>query len=84
MVTKNGSFIWVLVNAIPLFDLQGVFRGYRGILTDITKRKKAEEAQKEAMERIQKIASRIPGVIYQYRLRSDGTSAFPFCKCSYL
>ena len=82
LVTKNGSFIWVLVNAIPLFDLQGVFRGYRGILTDITKRKKAEEAQKEAMERIQKIASRIPGVIYQYRLRSDGTSAFPFASAA--
>ena len=32
----------------------------------------------EALERLQKIASRVPGVVYQYRLRPDGSSCFPF------
>lgn len=82
LVTKEGKPLWVLINATPLYDKQGVFSGYRGILTDITKRKQAEEAQKEVMERIQKIASRIPGVVYQYRLKRDGSSAFPFASAA--
>lgn len=35
-------------------------------------------AQEEALSRIEKIASRIPGVLYQYHLRLDGSSCFPF------
>ncbi len=45
---------------------------------DITDRKQAEAALQEALERLTKIASRVPGVVYQYRLRPDGTSCFPF------
>ena len=82
LLCKDGSALWVLINAIPIFNEKGVFCGYRGILTDITMRKKAEEARKEAMERLQKIASRIPGVIYQYRLNKDGSSCFPFASAA--
>lgn len=82
LVTRDGDILWVLINASPLFDENGVFGGYRGILTDITKRKKAEEAQKEAMERLQKIASRIPGVVYQYRLYPDGRGCIPFASAA--
>ena len=35
-------------------------------------------AQQEALSRIAKIASRIPGMIYQYRLHLDGSSCLPF------
>lgn len=38
----------------------------------------AESIQREALDRIQKIASRVPGVVFQYRLRADGSSCFPF------
>lgn len=82
LVTKKGKPLWVLTNAIPLFSTSGEFLGYRGSSTDITKRKMAEEAQKEAHERIQKIASRIPGVVYQYKLMSDGSSCFPYASAA--
>ncbi len=82
LLCKDGSVLWVLINAIPVFTDAGVFSGYRGILTDITTRKKAQEAQKEALDRIQKIASRIPGAIYQFKLRPDGTSCFPFASAA--
>ena len=82
LLCKDGSALWVLINAIPIFNEKGEFCGYRGILTDITMRKKAEEARKEAMERLQKIASRIPRVIYQYRLNKDGSSCFPFASAA--
>ena len=47
-------------------------------LRNITTRKKAELEAKEAFNRLEKIASRVPGLVYQYRLRPDGSSCFPF------
>jgi len=35
-------------------------------------------ARDEALDRLQKIAGHIPGVVYQYLLRPDGSSCFPF------
>lgn len=32
----------------------------------------------DALNRLQKIASRVPGVVYQFLLRPDGSSCFPF------
>lgn len=32
----------------------------------------------EMFERLTKIASQVPGVVYQYKLRPDGTSCFPY------
>jgi PAS domain S-box-containing protein len=42
--------------------------------TDITENKQLEEA----LGRLQKIASRVPGVVYQFCLRPDGSSHFPY------
>ena len=32
----------------------------------------------EIVQRLRKISSQVPGVVYQYRLRPDGTSCFPY------
>ncbi|MGA9187996.1 MAG: PAS domain S-box protein [Methanosarcina sp.] len=44
LICKDGSSLWVLVNAKSLYDKAGKFTGSIGMLTDITKRKEAEEA----------------------------------------
>jgi PAS domain S-box-containing protein len=44
MEMKDGSPIWTLVNAKPLFDNDGKFIGAVCMLTDITERKEAEQA----------------------------------------
>jgi len=44
LICKGGSFLWVLVSAKSLFDKDGMFMGSISMLTDITKRKEAEEA----------------------------------------
>ncbi|HLD09561.1 MAG TPA: EAL domain-containing protein, partial [Methylophilaceae bacterium] len=41
-------------------------------------REQIEAARQEALDRLQRIASQLPGVIFQYRLRPDGSSCVPF------
>jgi PAS domain S-box-containing protein len=45
---------------------------------EILTHQKMEQALEEALNRLHKIASRVPGVVYQYRLHTDGSSSFPF------
>ncbi len=45
---------------------------------EIEERNKAAIEREEALSRLQKIASRLPGLVYQYRLHPDGTSCFPY------
>jgi PAS domain S-box-containing protein len=45
---------------------------------NITERKQAAIAKQSALELLSKVADRVPGVIYQFKLRPDGTSCFPY------
>lgn len=45
---------------------------------DITERKQAEEKNIEMRGRFERISLHLPGVIYQFRLRPDGTFHFPY------
>ncbi|HWQ18743.1 MAG TPA: PAS domain S-box protein, partial [Methanotrichaceae archaeon] len=49
-IRKDGSPLWVVVNSSPLLDNDDKFAGSLGMVTDITERKKAEEALHEAKE----------------------------------
>ncbi len=48
---KNGSTLWTISSAAPLRDKEGKFAGSLGMLTDITERKKTEEALRDSEER---------------------------------
>jgi PAS domain S-box-containing protein len=50
-VTEQGETIWMSASGDPVFDAAGRFKGYRGTGTNITKRKEAEEALREADRR---------------------------------
>lgn len=43
-IRKDGSELWCILSSSPLFDNQGKYAGSLSMITDITKRKKAEEA----------------------------------------
>ncbi|MBB6559406.1 diguanylate cyclase (GGDEF)-like protein/PAS domain S-box-containing protein [Acidovorax soli] len=38
----DGSMHWISVSGVPVFDAEGVLRGYRGVGRDISERKQAE------------------------------------------
>ncbi len=75
-IRKDGSPIHL--------ELRGRTVAYQGrdvlisAVRDITERKKAEKEKQEALDRLEKIASRVPGIVYQFRLRPDGSSCVPY------
>lgn len=47
---ENGEIWWVSVSGEPMFDTAGVFRGYRGVGTNITEKKRVEAQIREMAE----------------------------------
>ena len=71
---KDGSYRWLEWRATPAVDGKLLFASAR----DITERKRAEEAMLEALDRFQKITQLVPGIVYQFRLRPDGSTCVPY------
>jgi diguanylate cyclase (GGDEF)-like protein/PAS domain S-box-containing protein len=78
LVRPNGEITWARSSKTPLKDLNGEMIGVLGVDEDITERKQLEEARLETQQRFEKTARNVPGIVYQFRLRSDGSSCFPF------
>jgi two-component system cell cycle sensor histidine kinase/response regulator CckA len=67
-----------LVNYVPDRDADQNVIGFFVVAIDITQRKHAEEAMNEALNILQKVTSRVPGAVYQFRLHPDGRVSMPF------
>ncbi|MBI1910537.1 MAG: PAS domain S-box protein [Deltaproteobacteria bacterium] len=59
---KDGSDLWAIVSATPIFDEAGNYNGALGMITDITGRKLIENALREERDRAQKYLD-VAGVI---------------------
>ncbi|NTV72141.1 MAG: PAS domain S-box protein [Azonexaceae bacterium] len=75
---KNGELYWEEAQIAPVKNLAGEITHYVAVKSDITQRKQMEAARDEALLRLLKIASCVPGVVYQYRQHADGRTCFPF------
>jgi diguanylate cyclase (GGDEF)-like protein/PAS domain S-box-containing protein len=73
---SDGHVIDVEVNAVSMKigDKRYVYAASR----DISSRKEQEAQRFELLGRLQRISANLPGLIYQYLLRPDGTSCFPY------
>lgn len=74
----NRKTLHGLANLVPERDADQNVVGYFVVSIDITELKQAEEATKEALSILQKVTSRVPGAVYQYRLHPDGRSSMPY------
>jgi PAS domain S-box-containing protein len=77
-VRKDGSSGWLWARGEAEVDLAGKTIGLWGAAQDITERKQAHQAVLEALTRVDRLAQHVPGMLYQYHLRPDGTSHFPY------
>lgn len=74
--TKTGELRHFLVTVKHVvFQGKMVFLCY---FRDITETKRAQKQALEFYERLQKIASQVPGVVYQYKVDADGKGSFPY------
>lgn len=75
---KSGHKKILLMTATPRFGHTGEFLGSFGIFRDVTEQREIFERLKESEQRINDIARNIPGIVYQYRIREDGSAYFSY------
>jgi PAS domain S-box-containing protein len=75
---KDGSYRWIYTHAEALCDAAGRPVRMLGCHVDITARKQAEVALRQAHEQLAQIVATTPGIVCAFRLRPDGSSCFPF------
>lgn len=75
---KDGMLFHQLLTMVRVSDLNERFTGYYVFNKDITARKEVEASLQQSEARFNQLASHVPGGIYQYVHRRDGSFYFPY------
>ncbi len=65
-------------NVYPVFDVEGKVTAIAVYARDITETKQVEEALRESECKFREIAKNIPGMVFQFRVRRDGSHYFSY------
>ena len=57
---KDGSYVWIAVSSVPVFDANGAFLGLTGFAADIDERKRREEVAAQERRLLRLIAGDAP------------------------
>jgi PAS domain S-box-containing protein len=68
----------VSTSGMPVFDVEGVFQGYRGIARDVTDELAQRERAEAQGRQLAELSSFVPGVLYRMLRAPDGAISFPF------
>jgi PAS domain S-box-containing protein len=77
-IVSGGQVRWIHLRATFKGDASGRPRAADGTVEDITDLKRIEQALSAMRLQREELASHVPGMLYQYRLRPDGSSHFPY------
>ncbi len=66
-IRKDGSVVWLSTSGVPVLDEQGNLLGYRGADTDVTERKRAEEALRESETKFRTLAETVAAGTFIYQ-----------------
>ncbi len=76
---RDGHWVWVLDRGqVVEWMADGRPRRMAGTVLDISDRKHAEAAAQASQERLAKLMREVPGVVYQYLQRADGSACIPY------
>lgn len=76
---RDGHWVHVLDRGKVLeWDSDGRPLWMFGLHLDVSARREAEQARDEALDRLRRLAANVPGFLYQFRRRADGSPHFPF------
>ncbi len=75
---KDGALFHQQMTMVRVTDINDKFTGYYVFNKDITARKEVEASLQQSEARFHQLASHVPGGIYQYLHRRDGSFSFPY------
>jgi PAS domain S-box-containing protein len=67
---------YVSISGAPIFDDQGVFRGYQGIGREITERKRIEEELRSRQEMLELAQHAARAIAFEWRFAADGPDGY--------
>jgi PAS domain S-box-containing protein len=76
--TTPRGLMCISRSAVPVFDEDGAFRGYRGTARDITSQIRSARRSRTHDLLLRKLSSQVPGVIFQFRMDRDGRFSYPY------
>ena len=77
--TKDGAWRWLSERGrIVEWTADGYPKRMVGTLIDVSQRRAAEGEALAMAEQLRKVARHVPGVVFQYRRRPDGSATFPY------
>lgn len=75
---RSGRVVHTLLDVHAWRDATGAVELFLSTIMDVSDRVAAESKAREAEALLERLSEYVPGVIYQYLLRPDGTSCFPY------
>ncbi|WP_442113301.1 sensor domain-containing diguanylate cyclase [Pseudomonas sp. NUPR-001] len=75
---KDGSHLLANMLVTAVLDEHGLWVGHLAICIDVTERKRVHDALAARDRLLDKLSAEVPGGIYQFRLRTDGSSCFTY------
>jgi PAS domain S-box-containing protein len=71
---RDGAYRWIADHGLPYHYKDGTFAGYIGYCFDITEHRETVARLQESERMFRDMAGNVPGVIFQFRVRPDGTT----------
>jgi diguanylate cyclase (GGDEF)-like protein/PAS domain S-box-containing protein len=62
----DGTERFISISGDPVFDATGRFAGYRGVGTDVTARRRAEQALRESAEQLRQFTDNVPAMTVSF------------------
>ena len=75
---KDGTPFWNDLSILPVRNDKGQVTHFVGIIRDTTALRRAESVRVESMKELYTFANYLPGMVYQFCLRADGSFYLPF------
>ena len=77
-IRQDGTRVPVRVSMTTMRNRRGTITGFLAIASDVTQQRRAEERRRELDARLSRIATQVPGMVYQFKQFPDGRRCFPF------